>query len=62
MENKKKMCCICGNEFEGMGYNPYPVKEEGICCRWCNHRVVIPERMRRHQAYQRGEESENRRV
>ena len=34
MEKKeeKKVCCICGKEYEGYGYNPFPVKEEGCCC------------------------------
>ena len=33
MEKKeeKKVCCICGKEYEGYGYNPFPVKEEGCC-------------------------------
>ena len=28
MEKKeeKKVCCICGKEYEGYGYNPFPVK------------------------------------
>ena len=62
MEEQKKTCCICGKELEGYGYNPFPVKEEGICCRSCNYSVVIPERWKRHKAYQRGEEIENKRV
>ena len=34
MEKKeeKKVCCICGKEYEGYGYNPFPVKEEACCC------------------------------
>ena len=30
MEKKeeKKVCCICGKEYEGYGYNPFPVKEQ----------------------------------
>lgn len=55
MEKKeeKKVCCICGKEYEGYGYNPFPVKEEG-CCQSCNYSVVVPERWERHKAYQRG--------
>lgn len=32
MEKKeeKKVCCICGKEYEGYGYNPFPVKEERL--------------------------------
>ena len=34
MEKKeeKKVCCICGKEYEGYDSNPFPVKEEGCCC------------------------------
>ncbi len=30
MEKKeeKKVCCICGKEYEGYGYNPFPVKDD----------------------------------
>ena len=57
MEKKeeKKVCCICGKEYEGYGDNPFPVKEEGCCCQSCNYSVVVPERWERHKAYQRGE-------
>lgn len=57
MEKKeeKKVCCICGKEYEGHGYNPFPVKEEGCCCQSCNYSVVVPERWERHKAFQRGE-------
>ena len=61
-QNEKRTCCICGKALEGNGYNPFPVKEEGSCCRSCNYSVVIPERWKRHKAYQRGEEIENKRV
>ena len=52
MEKKeeKKVCCICGKEYEGYGYNPFPVKEEGCCCQSCNYSVVVPERWERHKA------------
>lgn len=45
MEAKKKICCICGKEFSEHGNNPYPVKEDGECCRACNYGVVIPKRI-----------------
>lgn len=52
MENcETKVCCICGREIEG--YNPYPVKEEGQCCRRCNYEVVVPERYRIHLEYKK---------
>ena len=43
MEKKeeKKVCCICGKEYEGYGYNPFPVKEEGCCCQSCNYLSLI---------------------
>ena len=44
---KNERCCICGNDIEGYGYNPFPVKEKGQCCRKCNYTVVLPERFRR---------------
>lgn len=54
---EKGTCCICGGKIEGYGYNPYPIKEEGHCCRECNYRIVIPERWRRHKAYQESKET-----
>lgn len=42
---KKKICCICGKEFEGYGNNPYPLKNEGECCDECNTNFVIPARL-----------------
>ena len=38
----KKTCCLCGEEFEGYGNNPAPVKESGECCDRCNAEKVIP--------------------
>ena len=43
---KNERCCICGNDIEGYGYSPCPVKEKGQC-RKCNYTVVLPERFRR---------------
>nr|DAL70319.1 MAG TPA: hypothetical protein [Caudoviricetes sp.] len=53
---RQKKCCICGKEIEGYGYNPYPVREEGQCCRQCNYTVVVSERYRRHLEYQKTKE------
>lgn len=41
-------CCICGEEFQGVGNNPYPVvKDEGArCCDDCNTLFVIPARIK----------------
>ena len=41
----KKTCCLCGEEFEGYGNNPAPVKESGECCDRCNAEKVIPARL-----------------
>lgn len=38
-------CCICGEEFEGYGNNPWPVMEDGRCCDDCNHDYVVPARL-----------------
>lgn len=46
----KKICCICGKEFEGYGNNPAPVKNDGQCCDDCNMNVVIPARFRSYEA------------
>lgn len=45
--DKKNICCICGKEFDGYGNNPYPYKEDGICCKECNMKYVIPARIKR---------------
>ena len=50
MDNKKTyICCLCGEEHEGFGNNPYPLYEEddfeARCCDDCNTRLVIPARI-----------------
>lgn len=57
-QEKRKNCCLCGREFIGHGYNPYPVKESGECCRQCNYEVVVPERYIRHYKYQKTKDDE----
>jgi len=54
---QEKTCVICGDMIDVLyadgeavwtnGHNPYPIKEDGRCCSWCNNEKVIPERMRR---------------
>ena len=46
MHDEVKKCCICGCEFTGWGNNPWPVKEEGVCCDVCNDTKVVPSRLR----------------
>ena len=40
----KNKCCLCGEEFEGYGNDPSPLKESGECCDRCNAEKVIPAR------------------
>lgn len=44
MEEIKK-CCICGKFFIGWGNNPWPVKDDGVCCDGCNMMYVVPKRI-----------------
>ena len=38
--NEKHICCICNEEFIGFGNNPWPLKEDGLCCDECNMKVI----------------------
>ena len=40
----KKVCCLCGKEFEGWGNNAWPLAE-GICCDSCNRNKILPARL-----------------
>ena len=42
---ERKVCCICGEEFEEYGNNPAPIKDSGKCCDGCNLKFVIPARI-----------------
>ena len=46
VETEKKVCVICGKEYEGYGNNAQPVKD-GKCCDKCNLEVVIPARIKK---------------
>ena len=50
-----RICCICGQEYTGLGNNPYPVisDEDARCCDKCNIIKVIPARL---------EELQNKRI
>lgn len=40
--SNKKICCLCGKEFEGHSNNPYPLMaSDKKCCDDCNSRYVI---------------------
>lgn len=44
---ENKSCCICGQIFIGEGNNPWPVKEDGVCCDDCNYDKVVPARLKK---------------
>jgi hypothetical protein len=44
-----KVCCICNEKFIGWGNNPYPVKEDGECCKPCDDNVVVPARIKEYE-------------
>lgn len=56
-EAKGGICCICGEEIDGYGNNPAPVKSEGRCCDACNAKFVIPARMAEYQGLEPEEET-----
>ena len=37
--NKKKICVLCGKEYEGYGNNAQPLSD-GLCCDECNTKVI----------------------
>lgn len=43
-EDKKEVCCICGEEYDGYGNNAEPYAH-GRCCDACNLKFVIPSRI-----------------
>lgn len=48
MEERTYTCCICKEQFNGWGNNPWPIaNDEGsICCDLCNMAYVIPQRLK----------------
>lgn len=44
--NEMKICPLCGEEYEGYGNNPDPLKVEGRVCDFCNLSQVIPARIK----------------
>ena len=42
-----KECVICGEKFNDWGNNPWPIKDEGECCEFCNMTKVLPARIKR---------------
>ena len=44
-----KICCICNEKFIGWGNSPYPVKEDGECCKPCDDNVVVPARIKEYE-------------
>jgi len=45
-------CVLCGTKIKGYGNNPWPLSNEGECCRNCNDTKVIPARIREHASHQ----------
>lgn len=46
-------CCICDAPLARNEFNnpwPWPADENAKCCDLCNNSVVVPARLRRHQA------------
>lgn len=39
-EKKAVKCVLCGAEIKGVGNNPAPLAESGVCCDECNAKVV----------------------
>ena len=44
IEATKKICCLCGKEYNEYGNNPHPLSEEGMCCNVCDITKVLPAR------------------
>ena len=38
-------CCFCKKDVGEYGNDPYPVKEDAVCCDKCNLEIVIPIRI-----------------
>ena len=43
-KSHKYLCCICGKEQEGIGYNPggLGLSRGDRCCRMCRIKIVLP--------------------
>ena len=41
----KQKCILCEEEIFGIGNNALPLKD-GRCCDKCNHKKVLPERLK----------------
>ena len=61
-KTQENIFCICGRKFIGYGYNPYPVKEEGRCCKLCNYTVVLEERLNEFYERQNHRKKMNKKV
>ncbi len=40
MKKPIQTCCLCGKTIKGWGNNPWPLKNEGVCCDECNQKVI----------------------
>lgn len=46
-KEERKTCCLCGDTLPNKeyGHNPAPLKNNGVCCDFCNVTKVIPARL-----------------
>lgn len=42
LNKKENTCAICGDVFFGYENNPWPIKDNGVCCSECYRNKVIP--------------------
>jgi len=49
LKRRAKVCAICGQQFREYPNNPQPVAV-GVCCAYCDDRVVTPARIARMEA------------
>lgn len=53
---REQKCCICGKTFYGIGNDPWPVRDDGVCCDDCQWTQVLPARCK---LAKKAEEKEN---
>lgn len=38
----RKLCALCGEEFDGVGHDAKPIVNDGVCCDRCYEKFIIP--------------------
>ena len=51
---KSEICAICGKRLTEFGHDAKPLAN-GRCCNECNHKIIIPARLRARMAAEKGE-------